>query len=386
MNSAQNPFSPGFGVSPAVFVGRQDIVDRVDRALSNPYGANPYLKVVARAHRGTGKTVLLDELADSALSKGWVVISTEAGSTDSTLTHRIVIEIDRAIASSSPSPRRKLKNVSVNLPVIGGGFGLDLKQDISPPPANLLETCRRFFDHASTLPAMPSGLFFSIDEVHDADPMDLRTIGNTLQLLERQGHSIALAMAGLPDTNHSSGPTFLSRCQHLQLAALSESEVADGLRETAAIAGKAWSAKAIAMAVEACSGYPYMMQLVGYESFDNAASSEISVADVTNGVADALVQLSQSVLAGLPRQLTVIEQKFLYAMAVDEEAQPTRIADVAKRTKQDGSHVNVYRDRLIKAGLIMPATRGLVRFAIPGHRNQLRTTDGYLEFVNNQAS
>ena len=32
MNSVENPFHPGFGVAPTVFVGRHDIVSRVDRA------------------------------------------------------------------------------------------------------------------------------------------------------------------------------------------------------------------------------------------------------------------------------------------------------------------------------------------------------------------
>jgi AAA ATPase domain len=382
MNEIQNPFHPGFGVAPTVFVGRQDIVQRVDRALANPNGGDPYLKVVARAHRGTGKTVLLDELGDSALSKGWVVVTTEAGSTDTSLTSRILIEIQRAIESNNPNPRRRLSNVSLSLPVIGGGFGVDLKQENGLQASNLLETCRRFFAYGASLPVAPSGLFLSIDEIHDADPLDLRTIGNTLQLLERQGHSIALAMAGLPDPNQTAGPTFLARCQHLHLAALTATEVADGLRETAATAGKTWTDEAIIEAIGACSGYPYMMQLVGYQSFDTAASNEITVEDVREGVAAALVQLSESVLAGLPRQLSTIEQRFLYAMAVDEEVKPTRIADVAKRTGQDGSHVNVYRDRLIKAGLIVPLGRGLIGFAIPGHRTQLRTTDGYLQFID----
>lgn len=384
MTSSENPFHPGFGVAPTVFVGRQDIVSRVERALANPYGGDPYLKVMARAHRGTGKTVLLDELADSALSKGWIVITTEAGSTDTSLTQRIITEIQRAIESGSPSPRRKLKNLSLNLPVIGGGFGLDLKPETAPGPANLLDTCRRFFELTANLSEKPSGLFLSIDEIHDADPLDLRTIGNTLQLLERQGHSISLAMAGLPDTNHTSGPTFLARCQHLHLAALTANEVATGLSETAATAGKTWTADALAVAVEACSGYPYMMQLVGYQSFDNASTSEISQTDVEAGITAALIQLSQSVLAGLPRQLSTIEQRFLYAMALDEDENPTRIADVAKRTQQDSSHVNVYRDRLIKAGLIVASGRGLISFAIPGHRTQLRTTDGYLQFIDSQ--
>jgi hypothetical protein len=50
-----------------------------------------------------------------------------------------------------------------------------------------------------------------------------------------------------------------------------------------------------------------MMQLVEYQSFEIAVTNEITVKDVATAV-----QLSNS---GPPRHLTIIEQRFLYAMA-----------------------------------------------------------------------
>jgi AAA ATPase domain len=386
MTSDPNPFRPGFGQQPSVFVGRQDIVRRVDRALVSPENGDPYLKVVTRSHRGTGKTVLLDELSDSALSKGWVVIATEAGSTDTTLVQRIVTEIQRAIETNQPNPRRRLSTINVNLPVVGGGFGVELNRTANPP-GSLLEAARSFFVYAETLPITPSGLFISIDEVHDAQTDDLKTVGNTLQLLERQGHPIALAMAGLPDPNpDASEPTFLARCQHLRLEALTHQEVEAGLRETAAIVGRTWADSALQAATEACAGYPYMLQLVGYHAFEQSTTNQISELNVQAGLTDALQQLSDSVLAGLRRQLSPVEQRFLFAMAMDQPGQQTRIADVATRMNEAAPYISVYRDRLIKAGLIVSTQRGWITFAIPGHQLQLRNTDGYLNFIEHLAT
>ncbi len=68
-------------------------------------------------------------------------------------------------------------------------------------------------------------------------------------------------------------------------------------------------------------------------------------------------------------------------MAIDQPGQQTRIADVATRMNEAAPYVSVYRDRLIKAGLIVSTQRGWITFAIPGHQLQLRSTDGYLKFI-----
>jgi hypothetical protein len=103
-------------------------------------------------------------------------------------------------------------------------------------------------------------------------------------LLGRHGHSVALAMAGLPDPNQTAGPTILARCQHLHLAALRTTEFADGLRESATTAGKTWTGEAITEAIETCSGYAYIIKLVEYQSFDTGVSNELTVEDVSQVV------------------------------------------------------------------------------------------------------
>ena len=65
-------FSPSFGNRPSYFVGREALMGRLIAGLENAPGSRSRA-VVLLGQRGSGKTVLLSELADRAANKGYVV-------------------------------------------------------------------------------------------------------------------------------------------------------------------------------------------------------------------------------------------------------------------------------------------------------------------------
>jgi hypothetical protein len=65
-----NPFSPTFGQSPAVIVGREQLLNLICRAFTR--GTDPARKTLLRAYRGSGKTVVLNEIQDLASAAGWL--------------------------------------------------------------------------------------------------------------------------------------------------------------------------------------------------------------------------------------------------------------------------------------------------------------------------
>lgn len=67
-------FSPSFGNSPSYLVGRQDIMTSLIEGLSSAPGSKDRA-VVLLGQRGSGKTVLLWELAERAAKDGLVVAS-----------------------------------------------------------------------------------------------------------------------------------------------------------------------------------------------------------------------------------------------------------------------------------------------------------------------
>lgn len=68
----RNPFTPDWGASPPVLVGRDGVLDRaVSGMLAGP--SDPWFTHAYFGERGVGKTVLLDELGAQMARHGWVV-------------------------------------------------------------------------------------------------------------------------------------------------------------------------------------------------------------------------------------------------------------------------------------------------------------------------
>ena len=64
-----NPFTPSFGVSPPLLVGREEPLERFSEALEDGPGS-PGRATVYTGARGTGKTVLLNAVEDLAREEG----------------------------------------------------------------------------------------------------------------------------------------------------------------------------------------------------------------------------------------------------------------------------------------------------------------------------
>lgn len=100
-----SPFRAGFGKSPPVLAGRDDILDELSNALVEGTWTSERASLV-EGLRGVGKTVLLNAVEDRARERGWIVVSETAtpGFTD-----RIARDhLARAIHRLDPPPTRRI--------------------------------------------------------------------------------------------------------------------------------------------------------------------------------------------------------------------------------------------------------------------------------------
>jgi hypothetical protein len=191
-----NPFSPTFGTSPRVVVGREQIVQRIAQALDNPF--DPARKTLFVASRGCGKTVLLNEAQMVARQRGWFVIQEDARRG---LMGRIHGQINDIIRSISPPPRRKLTSVQAS------GFGAAWENS-GDQPQSLRTELRELAGRAD------GGVMITIDEIHEVDRAELAALANDIQHLDRESVPIAVFFAGLPSAADEEDPrriTFLAR-------------------------------------------------------------------------------------------------------------------------------------------------------------------------------
>ncbi len=374
----KNPFTPSFGAAPPVVVGRKRLLAEVKEAYATPEW-HSYSSISLIAHRGAGKTVLLNEIQDLATDAGWLVIQEDAGDETGLLQDRLVLQLQDFIDSQSERSARRIVGGSASILGVGVGITTAATPGAPQPLPSLRRTLEAVFRMGADAPA---GVLLTVDEVHEATRGEIATFGNAVQHLHRDSQPVAIAMAGLP-VLESNQPTFLARCTSIEMLTLSDADIELGLVRTALVAGVSFTNEALESAVQASAGYAYMMQLVGWHSCDSALRRGVDVIaaiDVFSTLDAARKKLKSSVLSRVGFALTDAERVFLAAMALDEGPSKTKV--LQQRLEKSPQHVNTYRVRLLDAGLICQVERGTYDFVIPGHRAEMRGSEEYRVLQN----
>lgn len=355
-----NPFTPTFGTSPSLPVGREEIVADFTRSLRQGPGA-PSRAMLIVGTRGVGKTVLLNELEDAAKGEGWNVLAeTALPGLVARLTEELLPSL---LEELDPNPVTR-KITGVNAPAGLGGIRSEVENKHQPKRG-----LRGELTAATDL--VQHGLFITVDEVGRATVDELAELMAVIQHLFRERRNVAIAVAGLPEEvakllDHP-GITFLRRADRRILGAVRRTDASRGLSEPVRQAGGTWSQGALRAAVEATHGYPFLIQLIGYHAW--SASPDGNIDDATDAIIRAEQELGTLVLDPILSRCTALERDFLEAMAQD--AGDSKLADLIDRLEKSPDTVSQYRRRLLDRHIIVSPGHGLLRFAIPGMREYL---------------
>lgn len=361
-----NPFTPSFGTSPPLLVGRTGDLDDFREGLRGGPGS-PERATLVTGLRGTGKTVMLNAYEDVAGAEGWLVVSETA---TPNLLDRITHEhLPRLLADVDPR-QTESHLTGVSLP---GGFGADreVSERHSPKPGLRSQLA----DLTDILAERDSGVLITVDEVHRKGLTDLRELGTTIQHAFRERRNVAFVGAGLPsaveDLLSDEVSTFLRRADRRHLRTVGPEEVAEALAVPIRAAGRDITHDALRVAVDGTGGYPFMIQLVGLHAWRaESAAGVIDVDQARRGVEQARRKVGQLVHASALADLSAVDRSFLAAMAPDDG--PSRMADIATRLGVDAQYAGQYRLRLLAAEVIESRGHGLVDFTLPGLRDYLR--------------
>ena len=343
-----NPFEPTAGAEPPRIIGRDAAVMTFVQGLEEGVGSPGRLMRIS-GPRGSGKTVLLNDLGENAREHGWFVIDVTAGPD-------MLDDLQYALSS-----RVEAESGSVGIGV--GVMSAELtvkKRDLSLRD-RMCAACGR-----------ASGLLITVDEVQDASTDDMRRIAQSVQHLIREKQNIALAFAGLPmgvmDLINGKALTFLRRAISEELSPINAVEVALSLRDSFAQTGLTLGDEQQVRAAKATEGYAYMIQLVGYYVWQRAdmhrnTSIDVTSRDVEEGIAVARAQYEQLVLEAALAGIGKGAMEYVIAMAEDPKISST--ARVAARLGKTSKVAGAYRHQLIQRQVIQPVSRGYVEFAVP---------------------
>ncbi|MDR3070436.1 MAG: ATP-binding protein, partial [Propionibacteriaceae bacterium] len=187
-----NPFKPTAGAIPPRLAGRSDMLDEFAESLDDGPGAPARLSRFTGA-RGVGKTVMLAEIRDIVLQRGWVSLSeTATPGLVERLSDSVTREIGR-LGTSAPA-RKRIQGITLPSVLGVGGGGLEF----SPEPKPTIELRQLLTTLVDVLESNETGLLVTIDEIHRSALDGLRTITTVYQHLVTEGRNVALAFAGLP--------------------------------------------------------------------------------------------------------------------------------------------------------------------------------------------
>ena len=367
---AQNPFKPTAGKMPPILIGRRPIIDDFVEGIQNGAGA-PGRLMLMTGQRGFGKTVMLTELGSVAREHDWDVVSDTASEG----------LCARLVAALSPrGPRLSRASIAPEVSLAGVASARLGSVELAAGEQGAL-TLRRAIESRLAKVGDGKGIAFTIDEAQAASLEDMTALATALQHVIRdedmrdvpdsRKKGVALVFAALPslmdELLNDRVLTFLRRSMQRELAEVSLPDVRPAYVETVRESGKAISEEDALAAARAACGYPYMIQLIGYymwQAAERRGSCVIESADVETGISDAVLAFGDAVCAPLLDGLTPAQRAFVQAMAADDP-EPSRLSDIAERTRRSMSWANKYRASLIKERVVEPEGRGLLRLTTP---------------------
>jgi hypothetical protein len=379
MDPIKNPFSPGAGSPPPELVGRDPVLEQARVLLGRVKRKKPEKSMLLTGLRGVGKTVLLNEIERLAKADKFHTIAIEAyedkalGSLIVPGLRALLFELNR-LAGAADKVKRGLAVLrsfigALKVTVEGVTVGLDIEPekgvadsgDLEIDLANLFVVIGEAAEDRKTA----VGIF--IDEIQYFSQKELGALIMAMHKVQQNQLPLVLLGAGLPILPGLAGES-KSYAERLfsfpDIGALSAEDTAKALRDPAKAAGVEFESAALDEVFRLTKGYPYFVQEWGYQAWNRAASSPITVRTVRDATATVVSRLDQNFFRVRFDRLTPGEKNFLRAMAeLGSGAQ--RTGDIADALKVKVTSLGPVRARLIKKGMIYSPAHGEMAFTVP---------------------
>ena len=329
--------------------------------------------------RGVGKTVLLNEIERLANSAGYRSIAIEAhedkrlGSLLAPYLRRLLFDLDRA-AGAGDKVKRGLAVLrsfvgSIKLTIGDLDIGLDIEPEKGSADSGDLEIDlpNLFVALAEAAAERNSAVALLIDEIQYFNQKELGALIMAMHKLQQRRLPMVLVGAGLPVLPGLAGES-KSYAERLfsfpDIGALSEADSAKALRDPAHAAGVTFEDDALHDIFLLTKGYPYFLQEWGYQAWNLAPSSPITLDIVKTATTTVIRRLDENFFRVRYKRLTPAEKNFLRAMA---ELGPGahRTGNIAQTLGVKVNSLGPVRARLIRKGMIYSPAHGDMAFTVP---------------------
>ena len=379
MDPIVNPFSPGAGAPPPELVGRDPLLEEARILLGRTRQGRPEKSLLLTGLRGVGKTVLLNEIERMARIGGYQTILLEAheekplGELIYPALRSLLFELDRLVGTGD-KVKRGLAVLrafigSIKLTVGDVALGLDIEPargmadsgDIEIDLPNLLQAIAEAAQERKTAVAI------LIDEIQYLSQKELGALIMAMHRIQQKQLPLVLLAAGLPVLPGMAGESksYAERLFNFpDIGALSDSDAATALRDPARAMGVDFDDEALQEVFRLTRGYPYFVQEWGYQAWNHAETSPVTLDVVRRTMPVVIARLDKNFFRVRFDRLTPGEKNFLRAMAHLGPGSH-RTGDIAATLGTTVSGISPVRAKLIRKGMIYSPAHGDMAFTVP---------------------
>jgi len=379
MDPIKNPFSPGAGAPPPALVGRGPVLEEARILLGRIKVKRPEKSMLLTGLRGVGKTVLLNEIERLARDAGYHTISIEAhedkplGALIAPSLRKLLYALSR-MAGAGDKVKRGLAVLrsfvgSLKITVDDITIGLDIEPEKGSADSGDLgiDLPDLFVAIAEAAEDRGTAVALFVDEIQYFNSVELGALIMAMHKVQQRQLPLVLVGAGLPILPGLAGES-KSYAERLfsfpDIGALSEEDATRALQEPAQAAGVVFEIPALEQIFRLTKGYPYFIQEWGYQAWNTAETSPITLEVVEAATTSVIPRLDQNFFRVRFDRLTPSEKNCLRAMA-ELGPGPQRTADIAEKRGVKITSLGPVRASLIKKGMIYSPAHGVMAFTVP---------------------
>ncbi len=286
---------------------------------------------------------------------------------------KLLFELDRVAGAGDKAKRglAVLKGFMNGVKVTMGDIevGLDIEPEKGAADSGDLESDlpNLFVAVAEAAEERKIPVALLIDELQYFNPKELSALIMAMHKMQQRQLPMVLLGAGLPILPGLAGES-KSYAERLfsfpDIGALSEPDAIKALQEPTRAVGVDFEKAALKEIFRLTQGYPYFLQEWGYQSWNRAAASPITLQVVQEATATVIQRLDQNFFRVRFDRLTPGEKRFLRAMA-GLGAGAHRSGDIADALEVKINSLGPVRANLIQKGMIYSPAHGDMAFTVP---------------------
>jgi hypothetical protein len=377
MDPYRNPFAPGAGSRPPELAGRDAILEAGKVSCVRAVQGRSARPIMLLGLRGTGKTVLLNEIGRHAEKEGLLVSKVESPEGER-LARLIYPEMRKVMRSLSGVEAAKhianrglkgLRNFASIFKIEMAGIEISVE-----PEPGLVDTGDLQYDLpelftliGKAAKAAGRGWILLIDEVQYLSETDLSALIVALHRMSQEGLPVLLVGAGLPQIARLAGEakSYAERLfQYPAVGPLDPISAQQAIKKPIIDEGANITEEALRIIVERTKGYPFFLQEWASVIWNNAEGPKIDFEDADKSYSETLALLDQGFFKVRIDRLTKAEVQFVKAMAQLGDG-PYAMADIAKKMNRTQKSLGPSRASIIAKGMIYSTDHGYLDFTVP---------------------